>query len=184
MFTQQRPSAQDNTHLQLLRVKAGSKIEGLICGQPVRAYIHYFKRKSLPCINDLTEICPLCETGFSRRYYAYYPIRNAEGKTAFVELTQTVENQLHNHLESAGSCTIPQIIVTRKAGKKNNPLNIDVKWHTVEPEKMKIWLSKLTPIDEIIKTLLILWELPKQRDDELDKEYGDRLAEILMSRIL
>jgi len=184
MFMQQMPSRNGQNHLQLIRVKAGQKVAGLICGEPVRAYVHYHKGKSLPCISELADICPLCETGFARRYYAYYPLRNNEGKTAFIELTQTVEQQLQDHMEGAGPYTIPQITVGRKAGKKNNPLSIDVKWHEVNPEKFRTWLEKLTPIEEIIRTLLILWDLPKQRVGEEDAEYGDRLATILMDRII
>jgi hypothetical protein len=184
MFMQQMPSRNGQHHLQLIRVKAGQKVAGLICGEPVRTYVHYHKGKSLPCISELSDICPMCETGFPRRYYAYYPLRNPEGKTAFIELTQTAEEIMQDHLADTPPNTIPQIVVSRKVGKRNNPLTIDVKTHEVDAEKFAAWLEKLTPVEEIIRTLLILWDLPKQREGEEDNEYGDRLAAILMERVI
>lgn len=193
MFLERFPEHEETNYLQLIRVKAGKSVCGVICGRPVRVFTHYQNGKTIPCAEREGEPCGLCLSGLKKRFYSYYPIIGREGSTAIVELTYSAEKDLLDLLRETGPSNsktplfldeehVVTIKISRKAGKRNNPLAIELGAIKATEEQRKKMTEKWVEADEIIRTLAKLWDLPEQEKAEDFRQYIDRLQDVVAAK--
>jgi hypothetical protein len=183
MFTDHLPDCHNPQHIKILRATASRRVQGMLAGVPVRAFTHWYRNKTLPCCQSCRVECPLCTRGLSKRYYAYYPIRNSRGLTAAVELTATAEAQLLDHLHQSNAWEVPIITVSRPAGKKNNPLAVDCEYRTLSEEDFVKFCDKQIDEDLVKRALCRLWNVPEYGNEFKEDEYLQIVANYLKEMI-
>ena len=179
MFTECMPEATSVKSLTILRAKAGSPIVGMIAGLPVRCLTHYFRKKTVPCVMSSHRECPLCTKGLSKRYYAYYPLQSGKGSLAVIELTASSEAALVDFLKNQPPMSLPVLTVKRQAGRKNNPLIVNVDFKHCSHEEMAAFGSKTVDKDIVKRTLCRLWSMPEWSPGMNEDEYGNLAASYL-----
>jgi hypothetical protein len=160
MFTDNMPDVMSAKQLTVYRARPNKPVSGMIAGSRVRTETHWWKGRTLPCLATAEKQCPLCQEGVAVRYYAYYPLRNAKGAVAIVELTATAEAELEDHLQTAPENSIPILKVYRAAGKKNNPVHCDCEFKPCSIEELTAFERVKVDVDLIQRTLTRLWNLP------------------------
>lgn len=184
MFTDRIPDCHSPSHLAILRATPKAPVVGLKAGEPVRVLTHWYKGKTVPCVESSPLGCPICQKGVNKRYYAYYPIRSARGSAAAVELTATAEAQLVDSLRLCPDGHLVLIRTSRAAGKKNNPLHVECEFRPCSPEEFAAFFSKHLDKDLMKRALCRLWNLPEwepgiNEDDfiEVTRRYLELLIE-------
>jgi len=134
-----------------------------------------------------------CVCRSKKRFHSYYPIIGREGSTAVVELTYSAEKDLLDLLRETGPSNsktplfidekhVVTIKISRKAGKRNNPLGIEIGAIEATEEQRKKMAQKWVEADEIIRTLAKLWDLPEQEKAEDFRQYIDRLQDVVAAK--
>lgn len=160
MFLDEMPDVRSKKQVQLLRVKPGAPIKGILTGNFIRTLVHFYKSKSLPCLESSLNRCPLCRLGINQRYYAYYSIRGASGKAAMLELTATAEATLIDFAKNRPEESAILVTVSRPAGKRNNPIHLEAEFKHCSPENQAA-LCRVDLDRELMKrSLMHLWNLP------------------------
>jgi hypothetical protein len=187
MFTDKMPDVTSAKQLTVYRAQANKPVQGMLAGLPVRVLSHWWRGKTIPCLKDEDQPCPLCDRGVDKRYYAYYPLRNAKGSSAIVEMTATAEAELTDHLKLGPKKSIPILKVYRLKGKRNSPVHCDVDW---KPCSEKEWTAfERVKIDQdlIKRTLARLWNLPQWPESMTLKDYEQlarkHVAEVVAGNI-
>jgi hypothetical protein len=179
MFVDKMPDCHSPKHVQILRASANRPVKGLIAGEIVRVMTHWYKGRTLPCVNNSQTECPLCLKSLSVRYYAYVPMRGKLGTAAAVELTATAEAQLVDYLRQQPEGTIPILTVTRAQGKRNNPLSVDVDFKCVSPVEFGNFFSKHLDKDLLKRALCRLWNTPEWDPGVNEFEYYQTVSNYL-----
>lgn len=161
MFVDRMPDCHSPKHLAILRAKAGKSVVGLLAGKPVQAMTHWYKGKTFPCPGSEHLKCPICELGVTKRYYAYHPLRSSKGSAAAVELTATAEALLLDCLANRPNDCLVLMTVSRKGGKRNNPLHVDCEFRPVSQEEYANFYGKMIDQDLLKRALCRLWNVPE-----------------------
>lgn len=176
MFLDERPRFQSNHQLQVYRATANRPIQGLLIGEPTRVMLHWWKGKSLPCVANDRRDCCLCDKEVPVRYYAFYPILGKSGSIALVEVTATAEAELMDGLRMRSGSGVPVIKVFRAAGKKNNPLHVEVQFKTASESELESYSKNNPNPVQMKRSLCRLWNLPEWSDAEHVDSYFDRVG--------
>jgi hypothetical protein len=161
MFLDKMPDAQSAKQVTVYRAKPGRPICGLLTGSCVRVMSHWYRSKSLPCLKEDLNRCPLCDLGINQRYYAYYSLRGRNGTAAMVELTATAEGQLVDVASCCPQDSVVLLTVSRAPGKKNNPLIVSAEYRHCSNEEIAQINRVDLDRDLMMRTLIRLWGLPE-----------------------
>jgi hypothetical protein len=173
MFMDQMPDVMSAKQLTVYRARPNKPVSGMIAGKPVRTKSHWFKGRTLPCLATEHDCCPLCVEGIPVRYYVYYPLRNAKGAAAIVELTATAEAELVDYLRTQPADSIPCVKVYRAAGKKNNPVHCEVEFKPCSKSELLAFERVKLDVELIRRTLTRLWNLPHWPEGMNLKDFTD-----------
>jgi len=176
MFLDKMPDVQSTKQITVLRVKPGKPIKGLITGSVIRTITHWYRNRSLPCLKEDLDLCPLCDRGVLQRYYAYYSIRGSRGAACMVELTATAEAEMVDHFRTCPKGSVLVATVSRQPGKRNNPIHVCSDYHACSPEELaEIRRLDLDP-DLMARSLVRLWGLPTWEPDMKFELYVPKVA--------
>lgn len=161
MFLDKVPDVRNAKQVTVLRVKPGRPITGWITGSVIRTMCHWYRSKSLPCLKQSRGHCPLCELGINQRYYAYYSLRSHTAGSEMIELTINAEEQLLDHARRCPNESAMLVTVSRKPGKRNNPIEVAVEYRDCSPEE-RAALARIDLDKDIMeRSLCRLWGLPE-----------------------
>jgi len=183
MFLDKMPNVQSAKQVTIMRAKPGKPIQGLVTGSLIRVMTHWYKGKTLPCLLDSLNKCPLCKIGIAKRYYAYYSLRGAKGGAAMLELTATAEAELMDYAKQCPAGSVLLVTASRAPGKKNNPIHVSVEFRDCSAENM-IAINKADLDKDIMKrSLTRLWNLPEwglgMREDVYVEIVSSHIQEVI-----
>lgn len=188
MFLTNFPDIHSPRFLQVIRVKSGSGISAMICGEPIRAAIHYYKGKSYPCVSSTEIPCCLCTKHLTKRLYAWWPIRGKKGLGAVLETTQTIDAQIVEAVRICPNDHVTLVNVSRASGRKNAPLACETSYRKLsDDEKSHRTRVEIDP-DLIKRTLCRLWDLPEwdpgMNENEFDQITARYIREMVAAEML
>jgi hypothetical protein len=178
MWIDQHTTTETADFIPLLRPKPGKSVIAFLVGPPLRLFLHYWCKKSWPCVPPN---CPLCARRASRRLYSYYPTVSPRGNPAVLELTPVSEAALLRQLQEHSDEPTGVVKVTRPSGRRNMPC--EVQWRP---------LADTDPVPRppsdpmfLVKTLCRMWKLECPDGDptsadwiaELTLELSGKIAE-------
>jgi hypothetical protein len=183
MFLEKAPDVQSVNQLTIMRAKPNQQIQGVITGSAIRAIVHWYRSKSLPCMKAALNRCPLCDLGVAQRYYAYWSVRGKKGKAAMVELTATAEAEMMDHFLHLPEESVLLVSVYRTPGKRNGPVHVNAEYRTVSPEE-RVQLVRCDLDQDLMKRSLVrLWNLPEWPTGMPENAY-DEIIEKHMQEVI
>jgi hypothetical protein len=150
-WTNQLPNDHDQIKLQLLRVKAGGSIRGIILSPHVNwTETHFFKgRTTIHAPQD----CAACENGQKPRWYGYLAILSTSSDTiALVEVTPATNaefadwERIHATIRGAG------LTLLRHGKRANGRIEAQLREPTIATRK-------LPDAPDVIKTMERIFEV-------------------------
>jgi hypothetical protein len=160
----------------LIRPGAGKRIRVYLTGEPARVYVHYFNRRSLPCVGPG---CGLCKLGTSRRLYTYWPCVSESGTPAILELTALTEAMLLEQMHQVTHEPRGRVDAYRPPGKNNNP--VEVNWEDRPSPASKT--GRPLDLSDVREALCKLWQIPVETDELQNGEYNKALVASILSKI-
>lgn len=188
MFLTNCPDVHSPKFLSVVRVKPGSAIRGTVCGEPLRAMIHYYRGKSYPCVSTERAPCSLCSKHLPKRPYAWWPVRGKSGAGILIETTQTVDVQLAEGLKNCPQNHLLLLTVSRSSGKKNAPLGCEIDYRELLDEERAHQFRTTIDMDLMKRCLCRLWDLPEWdpgcREDDYYEMVARYITEMVANEVL
>jgi hypothetical protein len=162
--------------LTIYRAKIGKPISGIVSGPAIGVPLHYYRKKSLPCVSSTETQCSLCGLGIPKRVYVYQPIRSNRGTAAIVEMTSVAANQFLSLMNDLPPKNLAILRVSRGCSRPNAPLDCGVDFKSCSDVEWDEWQRKIIDVDLIKRSLTKLWEMPDWPASMNEDDYDDLCA--------